>query len=135
MLIHSLGSGRNLVMASKLMTLVLTSIGVHGIRMRAKMEEEVDRTITTVYVPFKGTNWKVGTTLDDHFESGLPSPFTDDSVDAFRKAWDTKRKGAPDSPGGFDYKANVLKSNKDKRDFLDISANIEGNYFAFSVGT
>ena len=114
-------------------TNVLTSIGGHGIR--TKIEEKVDRTITTVYVPFEGTNWKVGTTLDDHFVSGLPSPFTDDSVAAFREAWDTKRKGAPDSPGHFDYGAKVLKSNKDKRDFLDISANIEGNYFAFSVGT
>ena len=50
-------------------TNVLTSIGGHGIR--TKIEEKVDRTMTTVYVPFEGTNWKVGTTLDDHFSAFL----------------------------------------------------------------
>ena len=71
--------------------------------------------------------------MDSNFKAGKPTPFTDESFNAFHEAWTTKRNGEPDSYGEFRFEADVLTSNADMTDILDISATLEVSYMAFSV--
>ena len=115
-------------MALKLI-LVLVSLSI----WTSSAQKAADNRVTTINTPETGANWVMGTTLDSNFDSGYPSPFTDESVAAFIEAWNARRDGKPQSNGKFSFEGDIVTSNEEKIDILDISASLSLSYMFFSV--
>lgn len=93
-----------------------------------RLLSQVDSSVMTINLPAKG-NWKIGTTLDSFFDSGSPTPFTDDSITAFEEAWNSKEF---ETAGSFTMTADILSSMDEKIDMLNIKGELSVSFAMFS---
>ena len=83
-----------------------------------------------VNIPNDGNNLLIGMTLDSFFKSGYPTPFTDESVAAFEAIWNEKQFT---TLGTFRMKQDIVTSNRQRLEMLDISGTLETSFMGFSV--
>merc|ERR1712087_871113 len=89
----------------------------------------VDRTVMTINMA-ESNNWVIGTTLDTMFNSGLPSPFTEDSFEAFQAVWDNKTEWL--QLGTWTMTSDIVSSQSDAVETLDIDGSLSLSYMAIS---
>ena len=76
-------------------------------------------------------NWMIGTTLDETLNSGLPSPFTVESKLQFEEAWNSKDEWI--SRGTFTMSSDIITSQKEATDKMNIQASLAISYMQYSV--
>ena len=72
----------------------------------------------------------VGMTLDSFLRSGMPSPFTAESLAAFQDKWESKDF---QTVGSFSMQSDVVTSMDEKIEMLDMGGSLSVSYLMFSV--
>lgn len=86
-------------------------------------------TVMTVNMP-QSNNWMIGTTLNSNLQSGQPSPFTEQSMVEFQTAWENKDEWL--QQGTFGMTADVVSSQSEAVESMEISGSLEVTYMMFS---
>merc|ERR1719295_1580103 len=87
--------------------------------------------VMTVSMP-SSNNWEIGMTMDSNF-ARKPSPFTEETMDAFQSAWREKMEnGNYDAFGKFKMTTRLVQSQEDKLEAIGVEGSMEMSYMMFS---
>ena len=88
--------------------------------------------VMTVSMP-SSNNWEIGMTMDSNFGK-KPSPFTEETMDAFQSAWREKMEnGNYDAFGSFKMMTRLVQSQEDKLEAIGVEGSMKTSFMMFSV--
>ena len=88
-----------------------------------------NQVVTTVAIPIE-SNWVIGMTLDEFFESGKPTPFTQQSLADFETSFST---ATIEEFGQFNMMSDIVSNQDDKMEAFGIKSSLSSSFMGYTV--